>query len=174
MAGSTPIEAGKILPISMLLHDKDATKFIKAKIYNDANVILSTVTLVNIGGGLYSYDVFVMPDISYVKVQYDVFNDLALVVPSTKHGSDIDVFTNDRNNELLQAINNLLTAIQNVTGSLAKVDATIESLELVGAVGANVLEGSIEVANLSESIIKPIITGTIETDEIEGEIGCKK
>ena len=120
MAGSTPIEAGKIVPISMLLHDNDPNKYVRAFVYDDASTLLTTIDLSNTGGGLYSHDSYQMPDINYIRVIYRVYSDAGYTTLSLVHGSDVDIFTNDRNQELLNAINTLLGAVEN--GLITKGD----------------------------------------------------
>ena len=171
MAGTTPIEKGKVVPISFIAHDRDPNLFIKATIYNDSAAIIGTYTLGNDGNGLYSKNDYLMPDIGYIRVKYDPYIDAGLTEFSPNHGSDVDIFINDKNSELLAKIDELLNVIQNVTGSLAQVEAEIGTSPIEGAIGIDVFDAEIGINEFEGSISNPVLTGELDdTENLEGEL----
>ena len=85
---------GEILPLSFQLLDSDATKFCRAIVTNPAGVPIagSPVALINIGGGKYSSDAVTMPNLDYVEVRYEPYDDALFTIVDPDHLVGTDVF----------------------------------------------------------------------------------
>jgi hypothetical protein len=85
---------GEILPLSFQLLDSDATKFCRAVVTDSAGAPLAgtPVSLSNIGGGKYSSNSLLMPNLDYVEVRYEPYDDALFTVVDPDHLVGTDVF----------------------------------------------------------------------------------
>lgn len=85
---------GEIIPLSFQLLDGDASKFCRAILTDASGTPLaeSPVTMSNIGGGKYSDDTVLMPNIDYVEATYEPYDDAAHTIVDPDHLLGTDVF----------------------------------------------------------------------------------
>ena len=76
------VELNKIVPLEVLLDCAEGTFFVKATIRNPSGVIVGIKTLQNNGYGNFSEYTFRMPNLPYIVVTYEIFEDETLQVVS--------------------------------------------------------------------------------------------
>lgn len=87
--------AGDVLPVTFKLFDINSSVYVMATVKTDAGVPLtgSPATLTSVGLGRYSSTAFLMPaGVNYVTVDYQVFSDAGLTIPSTVYSNGSDQF----------------------------------------------------------------------------------
>lgn len=76
------VGVGKVLPVVVQLGNGATDKFVRAKIYDDANTLLNTLSLTHVSNGLYKNVSVVMPDVNSVSVQGEAYNDSGFTSPT--------------------------------------------------------------------------------------------
>ncbi len=74
---SVNVAVASKVPIFLNVGDGNSTLFIRAKVVNEQGneVSQSPITLYNEGNGQYSHNDYIMPDVPFINVIYDVFRD---------------------------------------------------------------------------------------------------
>lgn len=85
---------GETIPLSFQLLDSDSSKFCLAIITDPSGAAhpSSPVAMVSIGGGKYSSDAITMPNVDYVEVRYEPYDDAIHTIPDPDHLVGTDVF----------------------------------------------------------------------------------
>ena len=164
---STKIKIGDQVPIEHLITDRNATKFVQAKIYDESDTLLETVSLVNFGSGRYGYTSFNMPNKKFVKVYFTVFNDAEMLTIDSSYTSDIVLFVSEQEIQtvVIDSSSSLYGTIEN-DSLIGIIDTENTTIELVGVIKDDSLIGTIENTDeISGKIDDSELTGILNTEE---------
>lgn len=87
------LKVGEEVPIICRLYDRATDKFPQAVIRDDAGILLTTLDLSHESNGAYvPFAPYNMPDEDFIKVYFDVYNEVGHATLSMLHLSDMDIF----------------------------------------------------------------------------------
>ena len=161
---------GEKIPLYMYLEDKDPAKFPQATVKKpDGTAVTgSPVDMASIGDGSYRNITIDMPDEEFVVSEFVVYDDAARTIESVIHFPTSELYEKDFSAEVLEGnicskLNQIITNLQNVSGSLATVDVEVLATQI---------EGTILLAKeLQAEIGDDEIEGTISSEnELSGEV----
>ena len=150
---------GQIIPIAVLLHDNDTTKFVRASMFDPdgAHIGGSPFSLPHKINGEYGIKTVTMPDEEFVTVQYEVFDDAGF---TTKNPYHIDAFQEFVRSELSDALEEL-KKLSRTGEMIAETDEALEVEALVDEAGE--VEAIIEDTDEAEA-------SSDATEELTGEV----
>lgn len=75
--GATPIRVGATVPLTAKLNDGQTTKFVRATVFDHVGGAVpgSPFTLTHVGNGVYQNASLNMPEVPFITVCYEAFND---------------------------------------------------------------------------------------------------
>lgn len=87
---------GEDIPLTVQLEDQETGKYVRAKVLNpsDLDISGSPVNMTHQSEGLYTATL-TMPNVEYVRIQYQVFDDAGYSTPSDGYGWVGDVIERD-------------------------------------------------------------------------------
>ena len=153
------IEAGKQVPIKLLLDDGNPDKFVSAKILDDENNLLETVALTSISEGVYAYSAYVMPSLPHISVIYTVYDDIGWLIVSEEYTIELDVFVEvGSSSGGGGGANYIIGKIKS-----NKITGTIQSKNITAKIKNSVVNGNV-------TAVKTITASITKDDFIKGEI----
>ena len=152
------IEAGKQVPIKLLLDDGNPDKFVSAKILDDENNLLETVALTSISEGVYAYSAYVMPSLPHISVIYTVYDDIGWLIVSEEYTIELDVFVEVGSSSCGGGANYVIGKIKS-----NKITGTIQSKNIATKIKNSVVNGNV-------TAVKTITASITKDDFIKGEI----
>lgn len=110
MSSNLGLQIGEPIPLGARLYDRDENKFVQARLYDatDTELAASPVALSHLAGGLYTDLSVAMPNTSYVRANYDVYDDPGFVNLSPIHQPDTEQFFID---QVSQDVSNILSEV---------------------------------------------------------------
>lgn len=154
--------AGDLIPLVVQLYDGNESKYVKATLQDpDDNFLAgSPVTLTHKHDGLYEDKSITMPDKQWITVNYQVYDDAGLTIPSQFHSNAIERFDLQLTDQDLLDRITILEAAVNSLSSPRPVDLFVSlgseryivELKESNNMEAEVIEDSIDI-QVDESII---------------------
>lgn len=108
---SVNVPVSSKIPLFINVGDGNENLFVCATVTDSDGIELSQspITLLSYGNGQYGYDDLIMPDVEYISVVYDIFNDALFniksnyysvteVFPKLSHGDNNDYLSNLQDN----------------------------------------------------------------------------
>lgn len=100
---SVPVFVGSPVPLQYLANDRNASLYVRARIYSISDTLLATKDLAHVEDGRYSNFTYFMPNVDLVKVRYDPYKDVGYTQFSSSDGSIDQEFTKlELNQELVR------------------------------------------------------------------------
>ena len=153
MSGS--LKVGDFIPLSLLTENRATDRFVRARVKNSSGIEISgspfNVPHLN-DGAYWRYDV-TMPDVDWVVVEYDVFEDAGFTEPS---------------DDLLPVEEKFQKA--ELSSALDDIKAVVSQANMTGEVELdNTLSGELLNDEVSGSIAEnPELEGEVQVDELTG------
>jgi len=88
-------EVGEKILLSLKLFDENATKFVRARVYNPAGALVYTRTLPHIADGLYQDYTQIMTSSDFLTAIYSVFDDAGFLAKATEYQDSEEVLFRD-------------------------------------------------------------------------------
>lgn len=156
------VRPGEKIPLGCQVWDGAESLTLQAILKKADETVWDTVALTSAGDGMYIDDSLEMPSF-LLFVTYVPYSDPGMTVESDRHCRGVDVFENLENRITQDLVGEVSRGVLESTLTGASLTGTIESNELTALVEKNEEEGA---------IATPSITGTTDSDDIDGTTVC--
>jgi hypothetical protein len=149
------IVRSKTIPLACKLEDGDTAKYVQAKVYTTAGVLVDTVNLAHAALGNYVGSYAYAGADAAVLVDYKVFSDAGFTTPDTTHGWPSEIVTFDDSavaGDQMQLEAATVTAVAEASGTDAasKILATPANLLATNASGEVTID--VDLSELEEDV----------------------
>lgn len=149
----------ELVPLKLQLFDGDTTKYVRAHVFDESQNELpnSPFNLIHFGRGLYASNALLMPDTTYITIQYRVYDDSNYSIISSTHSDTLDIYYREEPDpEIMVSLIEIKSLIGALTG---------------GVIAAgNMLQGYVESSNIHSYIDDKSLIGLVTDGELKGDI----
>ena len=161
-------QVGQALMLNLSLDDGNASRFVRAYLYDKLGAPLPTpfVNLSHIGSGVYIENATAMPNTDQVKTKYFVYLDAGYSVLDPCHLGGFDTFDKEELVPMSFPDDTLVGVIES-NGPLV---GSIPSAVIAGAVESDEVAGSVEGSLAIGEISSDVSTGVVTESDVTGTI----